>query len=120
LIFDRNSQVCCHKGMEGDSENQGWTTVEGSSRLTMVVLRHIGAPFISFGVSCCVFLASCRFISGPIGAIALCTVIGFAGVFSGTLFLPRFSRKAGSFILLLLGMVFFYYLTKAMDSGDDP
>jgi hypothetical protein len=62
-----------------------------------------------------------NFWSGPgIAPVIVFTAVGFFGVFSGTLGLPRSSRRVGSGVLLLLGLAFFCCMAKMLaDAPDD-
>ncbi len=64
---------------------------------------------VSFGVfTMCIPLAMWV---DSVSAFVLCLIIvGFSGVFTGALCLPRSSRKFGSFALLLLGLCFYTYV----------
>jgi hypothetical protein len=98
------------------------STMIGSATLLLLVLRHIAAPFGSFAVS----YATAFLLAIPIGFIGMSlgrggqagidilhAAVGFCGVFSGARCLPQASRRAGSFVLLLLGLYYFCHSVAA-------
>lgn len=91
-------------------------------RFFEILARYIAAIFIAFVVSMSAFL----FIVVPLsvsleswglpdslqeGAFYISVaVIGFSGVFTGSLCLEQNSRRAGSIALLIMGLIFYVWL----------
>ena len=93
--------------------------------LIVPVFKHLMAPVVSFFVSWIVFFLGVFVFAflglwpGPF-VIIVFTAVGFCGVFSGTLALPRTSRRVGSGVLLLLGLAFFCCMANVLaDAPDD-
>jgi hypothetical protein len=86
-------------------------TMGGSSKLLLLVLRHIVvAPLVSLVVSFASLLPGVFLIAilGQHLGRALCfTFVGFCGVFSGARCLPQISRRFGSIGLTLLGLIYY-------------
>ena len=85
-------------------------------RLAKIFARYIAAVIVAFVVSVIVlllliaaFVPSFKTAEWVLDVIVV--AIGFAGVFAGSLCLERNNRRQGSIILLILGVLFYAYLT---------
>ena len=86
-------------------------TVEKPQHFPVLLLRYFGAIVVSCLVSFAVFYCGMRIFiwAGVPGFVVLLVAVGFCGVFSGTLCLPRSNRRFGSVFLLILGLAFYIY-----------
>lgn len=96
-------------------------TVVGSSKLLLLVFRHIiAAPLVSLVVSFASLLPGIFLIAifGQHLGRAMCfTFVGFCGVYSGANCLPPASRRLGAIGLTLLGLI--YYSNFIANWGDE-
>jgi|GEM_PF-4238779 len=95
-------------------------TVVGSSKLLLLVFRHIVvAPLVSFVISYAALLPGLFLIVlfGQHLGRALCfTLVGFCGVFMGARCVPQASRGLAAVGLTLLGSI--YYASCVAEWGD--
>ena len=104
-------------------------TAVGSFRLLLLVLRSIAAPLVMLLVSYPVYFLGVVFMAflarwvevARLGFWILPLLVGFCGIFSGTLCIPRIGRRWGSVVLLLLGLSYYYFFGVSWGDrrGDD-
>jgi len=86
--------------------------VMGSLKLLGLIGQHLAAPLVAFGISYAaafaVLLFTAPFHLGPRAFTVGCAVVGFCGVIMGARCLPTTTRRFGSIVLLLLGLLYFH------------
>lgn len=86
---------------------------------SILFLTYIVAIAVSCFASYVVFfcgLALSMILDGTAGFVVLFGAVGFCGVFSGAMCLPRSSRRFGSIFLLILGTVYYIYVQAKLDA----
>jgi hypothetical protein len=80
-----------------------------ATQAILLFLRYAAALIVAFLASIAAFwfgAAPAEYL-GKFGSFFLFALVGFAGVLSGTLCLPRSSRRLGSVFLLVVGLAFY-------------
>ncbi len=94
------------------------------SQLAKLFIRYVAAIVVACVTSFFifyVFLAVVSRLLGVFGFLLFFLAAGFSGVYSGTICLPRANRRAGSIVLLVLGLAFYIQMLLRMNfaRGED-
>jgi hypothetical protein len=83
----------------------------------LLFVRYVAAIGVSYFVSYSVFFGGMFMLmwAGMLGIVLLFVASGFCGVFVGTLCLPRFNRRFGSAVLLVMGLAYYIYFVTSLD-----
>jgi hypothetical protein len=90
------------------------------SRFAILFIRYVAAIVVACVTSFFTFYVFLFLVARLLGVFSFFLffpIAGFCGVFSGTLCLPRASRRSGSIVLLILGLAFYVQMLLRINIG---